>query len=363
MCCKLVNPTTFLCSWIFALFMGFLLASVLTLNNGKNSLSVEMSVYENYVKTSDLVTIYNYSDPQKDYTIYYYSNISCTFNNEYATRVPPCFEMMKNKSLAVNSNSCSYPMCVQYNSYMPSHICSTDSCWVPQQQRDCVNQMRQVKCNISYSCRTTYICDRYPFSAIDICNKSCPGLQCTDYSSQAYYPTKCNMYQNLICPIFKQYQIHYVIDYKYQANETFFQMTSEEKHIICYVYDYICQKNAQRIELRSVYYDKFNPKIWTRNISTSASPGTIAQLFFGAFFTVMSLSFLIKNMYDTNCCVSVNNYHLAEEQSGTRICAICYDKLNLRKIKKLGCRHVFHEDCIDTAQEHSPNCPTCRTPV
>jgi hypothetical protein len=39
-------------------------------------------------------------------------------------------------------------------------------------------------------------------------------------------------------------------------------------------------------------------------------------------------------------------------------CAICIEKMGIvQLIKKLGCGHVFHADCIDKSLENSKKCP------
>ena len=46
-------------------------------------------------------------------------------------------------------------------------------------------------------------------------------------------------------------------------------------------------------------------------------------------------------------------------------CAICFDELMTpnREARMLGCRHVFHTDCLRLCLEQANRCPVCRTPL
>ena len=45
----------------------------------------------------------------------------------------------------------------------------------------------------------------------------------------------------------------------------------------------------------------------------------------------------------------------------TEICAICTDEI--KNGKKLGCKHIFHTECLKIWCERETTCPICRKPL
>ena len=43
-------------------------------------------------------------------------------------------------------------------------------------------------------------------------------------------------------------------------------------------------------------------------------------------------------------------------------CSICLEKINNNNKKILNCNHIFHENCVNTWLQDTPNCPLCRKP-
>lgn len=58
----------------------------------------------------------------------------------------------------------------------------------------------------------------------------------------------------------------------------------------------------------------------------------------------------------------VNSGFIKKEEYGT--CAICYDEMDSSQaVQRLGCGHIFHQNCISNWMIKSNTCPLCRTPI
>jgi len=42
------------------------------------------------------------------------------------------------------------------------------------------------------------------------------------------------------------------------------------------------------------------------------------------------------------------------------VCIICYEDLNLYKVIKTKCNHIYHDKCLDKWLEDGNSCPSCR---
>jgi len=71
----------------------------------------------------------------------------------------------------------------------------------------------------------------------------------------------------------------------------------------------------------------------------------------------------LEGVRDSHPTIVYNNKHEALAHLEERSCSICLDdykdKETLRVL--MGCRHVYHVDCIDAWLERSSSCPICRS--
>ena len=44
-------------------------------------------------------------------------------------------------------------------------------------------------------------------------------------------------------------------------------------------------------------------------------------------------------------------------------CPICYENLNIGKVTKTTCEHIFHKECLDTWLNKNISCPCCRSVI
>ena len=131
-------------------------------------------------------------------------------------------------------------------------------------------------------------------------------------------PLQCTVYTNMICPIYRYYQILYVTKHNYVVNKLSYPAIGATK--FCHVYDTNCQKLTQQQASVTIpiYYDKNDPNRWTSDISTEASGHTITKLVFGPIFGVIAIYMFFYVSADSNCCVDVNEYHIAEDGKGSQ---------------------------------------------
>ena len=67
---------------------------------------------------------------------------------------------------------------------------------------------------------------------------------------------------------------------------------------------------------------------------------------------------------DQRAVVSVEPYERAPEEAENATCAVCLTQVeDGENVKRLGCKHVYHPECIDRWLERSRLCPVCKRDV